>query len=257
MKILILSSYYNRPKLIRNMLKSLIEADKLHQDWELAILDDNSPIPVQDIVEEEMVGYLEKIRIENSNMSFEDKMQRGLVLGEYANRAIRESEADIGILLCDDDELVPEYLKQISDYFETNEYVKYCYSKIYVFNPFVVETKLQKCDNNKYNQWIGPINPVGKVDASQVAWRLSCCKEDQAWFQETTKKSEEDPFLHDTDYGFFSNLHSKCGLCYQSNLYAQYKGIHEHQLLWHKKGNSGSLRIYFDNIEQLGKNELL
>ncbi len=233
---------------MKNMLNSLKEADRHYQNWELAILDDNSPIPVLPIVEEVMSDYRSKIRVENSEMTFDDKMKYGLTLGKYANRAIRESEADIGILLCDDDELCPKYLLELAEYFNAND-AKYCYSNIYLFNPLFPETKLEKCSSHKYNQWFGPINPIGKVDATQVSWRLSCCKEDQAWFQDTTKISEDHPFLQDTDYGFFHNLYAKCGLAQQSGLFAQYKGVHEYQLLWNKNGDSGDLQAYFNKIE--------
>lgn len=54
MKILILSSYYNRPILVERMLDSILVANQYHTDWELAILDDNSPIPLEPIIQKKM-----------------------------------------------------------------------------------------------------------------------------------------------------------------------------------------------------------
>ena len=251
-RILILAPYYNRPLLVRKMLTSLIAADKYHQDWELNILDDNSPHPVEPIVKKMMVGYLSKIRTMNSEMTFKDKINQGIMLGKYANKAIRESNADIGIFLSDDDELYPTYLKNLSLYFENNPQIKYCYSKIHVFNPLYQKSENVDCLNNKYNQWKEPINPAGKVDASQVAWRLSCCKKLGVWFKESTKLIDDMPWVKDTDLSFFEQLYEKCGDAQPSKLIAQYKGIHEYQLLWHKKTDEIGLREYYNKINELG-----
>ena len=115
MKILILCSYYQRPKLVRNALSSILAANEHHQDWELAFGDDGSIIPGKPIVEEVLKDHLDKIRIVESGMNLEDKLKHGLVLGRMANEAISLSSADIAIILCDDDELHPEYLKNISE----------------------------------------------------------------------------------------------------------------------------------------------
>lgn len=251
-KILILTPYFNRPLLVRKMLTSLIEADKHHKDWELNILDDNSLHPIEPIVEKMMVGYYDRIRTMNSGMTFKDKIDQGITLGKYANRAIRESNADIGILLSDDDELYPTYLKKLSAYFENFPETKYCYSKVHVFNPLYQKSKDVNSLDNKYNQWDQPINPAGKVDASQVAWRLSCCKEHGAWFKESTKLIDDMPWVKDTDISFFEQLYEKCGLAQPSDLIAQYKGIHEYQLLWHKKTDEIGLREYYEKINELG-----
>ena len=109
MKILILCSYYNRPILLRNALNSILRADEYHQDWELAFGDDGSEIPGKPIVEEVLKDHLDHVRCYHSNMKFEDKIENGLILGTMANEAMQDSDADIGFMLCDDDELVPTY----------------------------------------------------------------------------------------------------------------------------------------------------
>jgi hypothetical protein len=251
-RILILCSYYQRPKLVRNALNSILAANEHHQDWELAFGDDGSKIPGRPIVEEVLKDHLQKIKFVESGMSMEDKIHNGLMLGKMANEAITESSADVAIILCDDDELCPEYLRNLSNFFESKPNVLYAYSNIHIYNPLFQKS----CDvvnlNNKYNQWSGPINPVGKVDATQVAWRLSCCKDYGAWFQESTKCVSGKPWVKDTDKGFFENLYEKCGDCHQTGIIAQYKGIHDYQLLWHKNAGIDQLKRYEKMCCELG-----
>lgn len=252
MKVLILMSYYQRPRLVRNALRSILKANEYHTDWELAFGDDGSEIPGQPIVEEMLKDHLDKVKFYQSGMKFEDKIEYGLILGRMANRAIRESNADIGIMLCDDDELVPTYLKGLSDYFTANHKVMYCYSKIHLYNPLFNNSDEVDNTTGRYNKHTGPINPVGKVDATQVAWRLACCKDHDVWFKETTKFVQGMPWAKDTDKGFFENLYSKFGDAYFSGLIGQYKGVHDYQLLWHKSVPAAQLWAYNKMVIELG-----
>lgn len=252
LKIFILCAYYNRPLLVRNTLNSVLKANEYHKNWHFGFLDDGSKVPGRPIVEEILKDHMDQVTIVETNAKFEDKVMRGLTMGALANKAISESDADIGIMLCDDDELVPDYLKNLSDFFLLNDKVLYCYSKIYIFNPL-----LQKSDGvvnlaDKYNQHTTPINPVGKVDASQVAWRIDCCKKYGAWFGESTKCVDGKPWAKDTDRCLFENLFNKCGMCYPTGFVGQYKGVHDYQLLWHKNVSAASLKVYDDMYKELG-----
>lgn len=244
--------YYNRPKLVRNALLSILAADKYHSDWELVFGDDGSVTPGVPIAKEILKDHLDKISFVESNLSIEDKLEQGLILGKMANDQINKSLADVAIALCDDDELHPEYLKGLSDFFENNASVLYAYSKIHLFNPLVQKAIDVKNLNHKYNQWNEPINPVGKVDISQVAWRLDCCKQMGAWFADTTKAVDGKPWTKDTDKSFFENLYDKCGDCYPTGIVSQYKGIHDYQLLWHKNVGIDQLRRYEEMYRKLG-----
>lgn len=253
LKILILCSYYNRPKLVRNALTSILAANEHHGNWHLAFGDDGSRIPGRPIVEEILKDHLRQVTFVQTDATFEEKVRTGLILGKLANQVIRESDADIGIILCDDDELVPNYLKGLSDFFTRNPQVLYCYSKIYMYNPIIQTSSLAKKNlTGKFNQWAGPIDPVNKVDASQVAWRLDCCKKHGAWFKESTKEVPGKPWTKDTDKSFFENLYSKCGLCHPSGLVGQFKGVHDYQLLWHKDVPAASLWAYDQMCQNLG-----
>jgi hypothetical protein len=253
LKILILCSYYQRPILVRNALNSILRANEYHTNWELAFGDDGSKIPGRPIVEEVLADHLDKVTFVHSGMTFEDKISQGLVLGRMANEAMRKSDADLAFILCDDDEIMPEYLKRLSLYFNNHPKVLYCYSQIYLYNPL-----LQKSENtkrslaSKFNKFNRSINPVNKVDASQVAWRLACCKEYGAWFKESTKAIQGKPWIVDTDKSFFQNLFAKCGPCHPTKFVGQFKGTHDYQLLWHKNVAPASLWAYDQMCQSLG-----
>ena len=251
MKILILCSYFQRPKLLRNTISSILAANEHHNDWELGFGDDGSAIPGRPIVEEILKDHLDKIEFAESGMTIEDKLKQGLLIGRIANNKIATSNADVAIILCDDDEIHPKYLKNLSDFYDNNPTVMYAYSKIHLFNPLFQSSSVVNNLNHKYNQWSDPINPAGKVDASQVSWRLDCCNKLGAWFKDSTKSIEK-PWINDTDKGFFENLHDKCGLCYPTGFVGQYKGIHDYQLLWHKNARSDQLRNYDKMCHELG-----
>lgn len=244
LKILILMAYYNRPLLVRNALNSIVKADQHHQNWVLLFGDDGSPIPGKPIAEEILCDHKDKLIFAQSNMTLQEKLEKGLAIGHYANQAIKDSDADLAIILCDDDELFPTYLADLNRFFTNNSNTLYCYSRIVIFNPLIKKSSDVDFTYNKYNQWTTPINPVGKVDASQVAWRLDCCKKYGAWFAESTKFVEGKPWTKDTDRSFFENLYQKCGECHPTDFMAQYKGIHDYQLLWHKNVTKESLIAY-------------
>lgn len=252
MRILILLGYYNRPILVRNALSSVLAANEHHSNWELGFGDDGSYIPGRPIVEELMRDHMNKVIIRETGMTFEDKVKNGIMIGKFANEVISTSFADIGILLCDDDELEPMYLKNLSNYFLDNKDVLYAYSKIHLYNPLIQKSGSVKNCTGKYNQWSGQIDPVGRVDASQVAWRLDCCKKHGAWLPETTKQGDGRPWIKDTDRSFFENLRDKCGLCHSTGFISQFKGIHDYQLVWHKNVSESDLRSYDEMCKSLG-----
>lgn len=244
LKILILTAYYNRPIFVRNALNSILEANKHHQNWEYVFGDDGSEIPGRPIVEEVLHEHLHKVSFVESKNTFADKVRDGLLLGRYANDAMKKSDADIALMLCDDDELVPTYLANLSQFFTDNPEAMHCYSKVHLYNPLFQKSKDVNNVTGKFNQWNNPIDPVGKVDASQVAWRLDCCRKKDAWFGDTTRIIDGKPWTSDTDRSLFEQLYKKCGLCYPTGFVGQYKAVHDYQLVWHKDVGAASLWSY-------------
>ena len=233
-------------------MQSILAANEYHKDWELGFADDGSTIRGKPIVEEILKDHLDKVKFVESGLTIDQKIKQGITLGKMANQKIAESSADVAIMLCDDDELHPEYLKNLSDFYEVNPNVMYAYSMIHLFNPLFQSSFGINNLNHNYNKWNQPINPVAKVDASQVSWRLDCCKKLGAWFADSTKRDTDKPWIHDTDKGFFENLYEKCGDCYPTGFVGQYKGVHDYQLLWNKNARSDQLRSYDKMCNELG-----
>ena len=220
LKILILMAYYNRPLLVRNSLLSIVKANEYHNNWTLLFGDDGSYIKGRPIVEEILKDHIHKVEFLESNFNLEQKLKNGLVLGKFANETIKKSDADIAFILCD------PIIQKSSE----------------------IDKTISK---NRYNQWSGPINPVGKVDASQVAWRLDCCNKYGAWFADSTKFIAGKPWTKDTDSSFFQNLYEFCGPCHPTEFFSQFKGIHDYQLLWHKNSTIESLKVYDEMCRKL------
>jgi len=217
-KILILLPYYNRPKLVKNALNSILRTK--YENWHLAFFDDGSPIPGKPIVEE--ILPLDKVTFYNSNMSAEDKKIDGCRMGHYLNVASLESDADIIITLCDDDELFPTYLENLDTFFSSHPEEVSCYSKIHLFNPFL--EKSEDVDNlgGHYNKCKGRIRPSCKVEVSQVAWRMSAVVDGARWRDNCTGNH---------DVYFLEELYEKTGkLTAETDFIAQYKGMHYGQL---------------------------
>lgn len=234
MKILILLLYYNRPRMVENALKSILS--QTHIDWELAFLDDGSSNPGKPVVNKILPEQLEKIKFYNTQDTVKDKLLAGgSRIGMLMNQAIRESQAEIALMLCDDDALFPDYLANLSRWFTSNPTKHYCYSDVVLFDPFkeapgdkfkksliqLVYTQVDRY-HSPYNKGIdiAPVSGLlGVVDASQPAWRTSCNKDGDIWFPY--------PQTTNLDISFLTRMHHDYGKCSYSGFYGQYKAVHQ------------------------------
>lgn len=229
-KFLILLFYYDRPKIVQNALHSLNELD--YTNFEVAFIDDGSHNPGKPVAEEILSNdVLKRVTFYNTNDSIEQKIaQGGSMFGKLANYAIKQSDADYSIMLCDDDAIVSNYLCYLNEYFQLNKFVTYCFSNVYFFDPSIETYKDFKKEPsynhpgstytlNHYNE---PINPVNKVDASQVCWKTSCNKEGNIWFPF--------PLTRGLDAALYQQLFDVYGHCYPTFTYGQYKGAFADQL---------------------------
>ena len=238
-KVLILLTYYERPNLVKGFLRSLLAASEHHDNWELAAIDDGSTKPLRPIVERILKDHLHKVRFYNSEMTPEmKKLSGGVFIGKYMNDAIKESNAGLAIMAGDDDEIYPEYLKNIVGFFAQHPDVLSCYSNVHVYNPLTEKS----CDthniysedpNWKGHAWFGrPINPAYKVDGTQVAWRTKCCKMLGAW--------HPFPIWINHDALFFEELYTRCGPSVYTGFIAMYKGRHDGQLIKNIQSGRGA-----------------
>jgi hypothetical protein len=260
LKVLILFSYYNRPLLVRNALRSVLRAAELHKNWHLAFGDDGSEFPGEPIVREELEGHLHKVSFHNTNDDIETKIAKGIRIGQMANRVLSATDADLVITLCDDDQLHPEYLRNLNRYFLKHRDVMYCYSNIHLYNPFMEDVSTVDNPSGPYNEHTTPIHCYGKVDGSQVAYRTRCIWDHNIWYRDTTKGSKggpEKPWQYNLDGELFKQFHEKIGLAHYTGFVSQYKGMHEYQMVYRKEHifqNQDDIRSFHrDVVEKAGK----
>lgn len=244
-KILILLFYYNRPQMVQNALKSINKST--YTNFTIAFIDDGSKSPGLPIVEQTLKPeLLDKVIFYNTENTIEQKLQQGgSIFGKLANQAIKDTNCDLAIMLCDDDAITPGYLEYLNEYFKLNPEINHCYSKVLFYNPILEDyTKSKNTTDYKHkgttyelNHYSKPINPYCKVDSSQVAWRIKCNLESNIWFPY--------PQTRNLDASLYKELFSKYGLCYPTHFYGQCKGTFGDQL-----GNR-----YIDNQNEFKVNE--
>lgn len=235
-RILILLNYFERPGLVKGFLRSLVEADRSYANWELAFIDDGSREVGRPIVERILKDLSAKVKFYNSEMTGDmKKLCGGSYMGLFMNRAMKESDADICIMAGDDDEMCPDYLRNLDDFFAKNPDVSSCYSNVHVFDPLkeiARDTHNLYSDNPgwKGHAWFGrPINPAYKVDGIQLAFRMECFRIHGAKFKY--------PLWINHDAEFFQELHDRCGPSVYTGFVCMYKGRHDGQLIHRVKDN--------------------
>lgn len=229
LKILIILMYFDRPTLVRNALYSILLANKYYDNWVLGFNDDGSTVPGEPIVKEILSSHLDKVKFYRLNATQVEKIKSGGTMGESINRIIKETEADLGIMLCDDDALHPLYLRNLNIYFQARPKVLSCYSHVISYNPLIesfldaIRKNYAPDPTNPLNYYNKPLFCANKVDASQVAWRITCNKNFNVWFPSPLSKCH--------DRHFYQSLNKNCGKSKFSGFISQFKGLHTAQLI--------------------------
>lgn len=122
-KVSIILTSYNKPQWLRECLDSVM--NQTYDDWELFIMDDNSPNPeVWDIIKEYEVRP--NVATYNSNISDEDRYSSA----RYAtliNIAFPNTTGDYITYLVDDDKYYPDRLQIMVDYMDAHPDHTVCY----------------------------------------------------------------------------------------------------------------------------------
>jgi len=198
--------------MVQNALKSVLRANENYNDWELAFIDDSSFVPGRSICEEILGDHIDKVRFYNTDMTPEEKLKTGGMVGREMNQAIADSDADIAIMLCDDDELHPQYLKKLNEWFSSHD-EDVCFSHVIPYNPIFELSEFVPQKPCEFNH-MGSIEAFAQLDASQVAWRISV----SARFAENRTKCLD------------ANFYQQLGTIPYSGFISQYKGLHVAQL---------------------------
>lgn len=235
LKFLLILVYYDRPNIVKNALNTIAALQS--DNWELAIIDDGSPRPVQPIAEEILKDHLDKVRFYQTGDTLELKMQRGGIFGQYINKAMDESNADLVMIVCDDDAVVADALIHLSNWFEANPDKMYCHSHVIPYNPKTQTAGPHLPRLSHHTNFLNPLNPSCTVDASQVVFRKLC--HDQGYV------SYPYPSTCNLDAHVFSQLATHYGLAHFSGVVAQYKGWFADQL-GNRRGSVQNLYITND-----------
>lgn len=228
-KFLVLVFYYERPDLLENALFSVKKST--YKNWEMCVIDDGINFPGLPIINkcfsleeriEHKISYVQTFDTEERKAS-----RGGSQFGEFANCAINTSDADIVIMLCDDDLLKPNYLQELNEYYTKNPGVKYSYSHLNFYDPTIGLPSEDNVVNDNYTRYLvknsGPINPVRRVDSSQVSWRRKPWIDDGIQFP--------CPRTSNLDEIIYGHMYAAWGDCPFNGIIAQWKGIHVGQLI--------------------------
>jgi cellulose synthase/poly-beta-1,6-N-acetylglucosamine synthase-like glycosyltransferase len=219
-KALIVLAYYERPNMVRNALNSI--ARQGASNWDLAVIDDGSPTPVEPIVREILSSYQDRIKFYRCEDTKEQKLaQGGSRHGAYINQAMTESDADYVVILCDDDALVDGSIRKLINYYDTNPGSKWSYGHVIPYDPSrgpppFNTTKAPKIWLNK----TGSINPACQVDSSQVSFRR----------QYILEVGYPSPMTAALDAAVFNEMHRRHGLCPFNGVVVQHKGSFSGQM---------------------------
>ena len=242
LKIEILLFYYDRPKMAMDFaVASVLNSD--YENWFLTVIDDSSDQNSEELIHElirrgdKYSHTLEKkITIIKTGDTLQAKEERGgSMFGYSANTAIKEhSNADIWLMLCDDDALHKTYLSKLNKYYLENPKAIYSYCLVSIFDPknfkdiwnLYETSELQEPTKN----FIGPmLNLSGeidtgccKVDASQVSWRRENFLKDKIAFAY--------PKTKDLDADLYTKMSNAWGACQENKILGQYKAWFEDQL---------------------------
>jgi len=221
LKILIILLYWDRPKMIRNALNSIKE--QTYDNWELAFIDDGSEAPGEPIVREILKDHLNQVKIIRTETTMAERFSPGSPIGLHMNNAVMDSDADVVVILCDDDALLPNYCEQLNIYFTMwpDEVWGYCH--VIAFDPSQQDYHTAPpTPGFSYNGHTGRIAPSCAVDSSQVVYRSKCTKEGGIYWIY--------PQTGCLDCNFYEKMVEVYGNCpFMSNI-GQYKAVFPDQM---------------------------
>lgn len=115
MKISCIIASFNRPKFLREALKSV--ENQSHKDYQLIVVDDSTKMNIFEIMPE--FKFTESVVIhENVSATARAKSNR---LGTNINTGLEHATGDLVCYLADDDAYFPTWFERASEYFQRNK----------------------------------------------------------------------------------------------------------------------------------------
>ena len=228
-KFLIILAYYKRPKMVLNALNSIKNLKYLN--WQLDFIDDSG----DDAFKEDLLN----LGLDNSKVNYistydTDEMKKsigGSRHGHFMNESIKKSDADVVVILCDDDAIIEDGLNKLDAFYTKNPEVRWAYSFVKYYNP-IMESIEQASEDyeriRKYGSTVnlnvdhGPTSPANRCDSTQVTFRRENFTERNVWYPS--------PMTRALDYHIYTTMYAHYGPCYPTLEYVQYKGVFADQL---------------------------
>jgi glycosyltransferase involved in cell wall biosynthesis len=226
-KFLIILAYYDRPVIVQNALKSIL--DITYPEFEVHFIDDGSTNRGEPVVREMCSSIIDKFTFHYIDNTIEQKKaQGGSIHGKYLNLAIEQSDADHVIILCDDDAIFPHFLTKLNVFLNKEENLdkKYFYHNIVLYDsirePYTVG--VERMDLSYFtNAHTQPIHCTCRVDSTQVTYS-------RKFFVENGL-SYPAPQTSGLDASIYEQMFNAWGPAYYSGLISQVKSNNEDNLI--------------------------
>ena len=229
--------YYNRPNLVRFALNSVKQ--QKFKNWEIAFVDDGSDVSAREAISEILGDEAHKLTYYNTNHTKTEKNAHGgSLFGLYWTLACQETKANIGIMLCDDDALVPGYLQKIDDFFSVKN-PNWCYSHFLGYDPYQQKDFDEIIITERARPLTSDCNPDSILDASQVAFSLKAFQNNDVEFAF--------PCTANLDSDLYRKLFPLYGPCIFMGCEGQYKGLAKNNLTYRQLVDSDAM--YNSNID--------
>lgn len=254
LKILYTVITYKRPKMLRNAIRSVYNEGLLLFGWlhrtghqiEIVIIDDCEAEAIKELGARRSGEYDGMRIIQPGDTLTQKKGHTASRVGWALNQAVQESDADLVMMLCDDDLVYPGAVKKIITFFEEHPDEDWGWGSACSYDanscdfPFIHTTEgVQLIDGEVVNAEGINVPPgrrdvpcmartvaANRLDISQVVWRRqSQIKHNIRWTDKSHPKNE--PIDHMVFHQMDGRFQEQCP---NMDILVQYKGSHDAQI---------------------------
>lgn len=209
--------YFERPNIVKNALNSLndLEYDNFH----LTIIDDGSRKefaigPVAKEILRPDIWQRTSLILTGDSVDYKESIN-GSRHGEFMNAALRSSDADVAVILCDDDALVHDVLNNVDDFFTKNPDEQWVWGRIIPFNPEHETLSELPIRDHPLNRFRGRISPAFNIDSTQVIYKRKAVVDKNILYPSVGMGA--------FDASIYQQIEAHHGQCPAGNFYTQYK----------------------------------
>jgi glycosyltransferase involved in cell wall biosynthesis len=175
LKFLLIFAYYQRPKIARWGMESIL--NQTYSNFEVVFIDDSEDFQPGFDLFQDMVGADPRFKYVHTGDTTANKLARGGgIFGRFMNEAMEQSDADIVIIICDDDSIMPDYLEKLNRFYLDNPHIQTSYCDVVVYNALTDDWREKIKETVPSNHFLNtnklPHNMNCSKDSCQGSWRL-------------------------------------------------------------------------------------